>query len=279
MIFQLLDPIKGVFFLLLVDHELKERIKNDGLLQDIQENNIFNIGYDLICDGFSRQPNDQADFYKLLPGESVFVRSKETLQLPTDLCAHVCLRNSRIRQGLSLEAPVYQPGHKTRVFFRITNISSSEITLYSGEGIASIFFELLHAQPDKPYNGTYQGEFNYTGMGQYAPQYVSQMKQVEDRLADLKNMEKSVYGNVVTLMTIFIGIFSLVNLNLTAAHSATWSMAELLMYNLCIIGGIFTLAGLIRVLVPPLHHKSLPWWYWLAPVVCFGVSLLLAVLP
>lgn len=278
MIFQLLDPIKGVFFLLLVDHELKERIKNDGLLQDIQENNIFNIGYDLICDGFSRQPNDQADFYKLLPGESVFVRSKETLQLPTDLCAHVSLRNSRIRQGLSLEAPVYQPGHKTRVFFRITNISTSEITLYSGEGIASIFFELLHAQPDKPYNGTYQGEFNYTGMGQYAPQYVSQMKQVEDRLADLKNMEKSVYGNVVTLMTIFIGIFSLVNLNLTAAAtSPAWTMAELLMYNLCIIGGIFTLAGLIRVLVPPLHHKSLSGWYWLAPVACFGVSLLLAV--
>lgn len=265
--------------MLLVDHELKERIKNDGLLQGIQENNIFNIGYDLICDSFSRQPNDQSDFYKLLPGESVFVRSKETLQLPTDLCAHVCLRNSRIRQGLSLEAPVYQPGHKTRVFFRITNISTSEITLYSGEGIASIFFELLHAQPDKPYNGTYQGEFDYTGMGQYAPRYASQMKQVEDRLADLKNMEKSVYGNVVTLMTIFIGIFSLVNLNLTAAHSATWSMAELLMYNLCIIGGIFTLAGLIRVLVPPLHHKSLPWWYWLAPVVCFGVSLLLAILP
>lgn len=263
--------------MLLVDHELKERIQNDGLLQDIQENNIFNIGYDLICDGFSRQPNDLSEFYKLLPGESVFVRSKETLQLPSDLCAHVSLRNSRIRQGLSLEAPVYQPGHKTRVFFRITNISSSEITLYSGEGIASIFFEQLHAIPNAPYNGTYQGEFNYSGMGQYAPQYVSQMKKVEDKLADLKSMERSVYGNVVTLMTIFIGIFSLVNLNLTAA-SAAWNMAELLMYNLCIIGGIFTLAGLIRVLVPPLHNKSLSGWYWLAPVLCFVASLILALI-
>lgn len=264
--------------MLLVDHELKERIKNDGLLQDIQEDNIFNIGYDLVCDGFSRQSGDHADFYELPPGESVFVRSKETLQLPTDLCAHVNLRNSRIRQGLALESPVYQPGHKTRVFFRVTNISSSNIVLYSGETVASIFFELLHGIPDAPYNGTYQGEFNYSGMGKYTAQYASQMKDVEDKLTDLKNLEKSVYGNVVTLMTIFIGIFSLVNLNLTAANSAAWTMAELLLYNLCIIGGIFTLAGLIRVLVPPLHHKPLSRWYWLAPVACFGVSLLLAML-
>ena len=67
----------------------------------------------------------------LLSGSS----TSELIHLPSTLVARVMLRNSRIRQGLSLDAPLYFPGHSTRVFFRVTNIGqggAAEILEHGG---------------------------------------------------------------------------------------------------------------------------------------------------
>lgn len=261
--------------MILVDKQIKERIHQDRLLENCQEAHVMNIGYDLVADQFTNQKQQSSSHYLLVPGDSVFVRTKESVNMPYDLAAHIVLRNSRIRQGLSLDAPVYQPGHKTRIFFRLTNISKSSIQLKQGDELAAILFEKLENSPDHPYQGTFQDEFDYRGMGTYGPQYSQQMQEIQDKMTDLKDLEKSLYGNVITLMTIFIGIFSLVNLNLTAATSAAWSMKELLLYNLCVIGGISTLAGLVRILVPDLGKKPLTKLYWLIPLLCFGIALAL----
>ena len=264
---------------MLVDSEIKSRIQQDKLLENCETSNIFNIGYDLVCESFSNQPGSRSLSYSLLPGECVFVKSKETLNMPTDLCARINLRNSRIRQGLSLDAPVYQPGHETRVFFRLRNVSSKEILLNSGDKVASIFFEKLDTIPDSPYSGTFQNEFDYQGMGDYATQYNQQIVEVEKKITDLKEIERSLYGNVITLMTIFIGIFSLVNLNITGLTAASWTARELLRYNLCVVGGISTLAGLIRVLVPDLGRNAMGNRYWTIPVLSFVAALVIGVLP
>ncbi len=261
--------------MILVDQQIKERIHQQQLLENFQESHITNIGYDLVIDQFTNHQQESSINYLLVPGDSVFVRTKESVNMPHDLAARIVLRNSRIRQGLSLDAPVYQPGHKTRIFFRVTNVSKSSIKLKQGDELASILFDKLEEEPDHPYEGAFQEEFDYRGMGTYGPQYSQQMQEIEDKMTHLKDLEKSSYGNVITLMTIFIGIFSLVNVNLTAAVSGIWSVKELLMYNLCIIGGIATLAGLVRVLVPTLSKKALSKCYWLIPILSFGVALFL----
>lgn len=63
------------------------------------------------------------------PGDSAFVECQESVRLPQDLAARVLIRNSRIREGLSLDAPLYFPGHETVIYFRVTNISGSRISL------------------------------------------------------------------------------------------------------------------------------------------------------
>lgn len=104
--------------------------------------------------------------YTLAPNESVFIDTEESIQLPNDIVETVSIRNSAIRLGLSIEAPVYRPGHHTRLFIRVTNLSEGAITLSAGQ---SICFLLLNKLVDKvaPYQGTFTNEFDYKGLGDF----------------------------------------------------------------------------------------------------------------
>lgn len=104
------------------------------------------------------------------PNALVFVVTEEIVKLPNNLAATVLLKNSRMRQGLSLDAPLYFPGHETRVFFRITNVSSNEIELDARKPIAQIAFQQV-SSVEKPYHGTFAQEFNFKGMGDYESSY------------------------------------------------------------------------------------------------------------
>lgn len=99
-----------------------------------------------------------------MPGESVFVGSQEIVHLPNTLAASVILRNSHIRQGLSLDAPLYFPGHSTRVFFRVTNASQGAIALDCSCGIAQLVLERVEGEVEHSYNGAFADEFDYRGV-------------------------------------------------------------------------------------------------------------------
>ena len=99
--------------------------------------------------------------------QSVFIECKEKIALQDNIAASVILRNSRIRQGLQLDAPLYFPGHETVVYYRVTNFSGRAITLKEGDGIAAITFEELPEPVEKPYSGGFQKETKFSGMGKY----------------------------------------------------------------------------------------------------------------
>ena len=99
-----------------------------------------------------------------MPGESVFVGSQEVIHLPNTLAVRVMLRNSRILQDLSLDAPLYYPGHSTRVFFRVTNASQGAIALDCSCGIAQLVFERAEGEVEHSYNGAFADEFDYRGV-------------------------------------------------------------------------------------------------------------------
>lgn len=96
----------------------------------------------------------------LLSGSS----TSELIHLPSTLAARVMLRNSRIRQGLSLDAPLFFPGHSTRVFFRVTNVGQGAIALDCSRGIAQLVFERVEGEVEHPYNGAFADEFVYRGV-------------------------------------------------------------------------------------------------------------------
>lgn len=230
--------------MLLSDAKIRELIKSN-VLQNANESNIGPVSYDLTTKAFHSKKDEKSNA-DLMPGDSVFVSSKEIIDLPDYLAARVSLRNSRIRQGLTLDAPLYFPGHKTRVFFRVTNISSDEIKLDTAKGIAQLSFEEISGVVENPYHGAFSDEFDYSGMGNYTNIYKSEIEEIDRREDSLKKMESRIYERVIALLAIFAAIFTLVNINAGALIGST-NGATVAIVNLSIIGGFSALVGLIAI--------------------------------
>ena len=158
----------------LSDTKIQELIDSKVLL-NADASNIGQVTYDLRTE-------------ELGPGDSTFVSCVECVALPNDLTASVLLRNSRIRQGLSLDAPLYFPGHGTRLFYRVTNVSGSTITLDKSKGIAQVAFQHVDGMVAHPYHGAFSDELNFNGLADYSDVYAGELKKVEDKKEEIANI-------------------------------------------------------------------------------------------
>ena len=234
----------------LVDSEINQLI-DKGILKNAK-NKPGSISYDVTVKEIipTNTSKQRGSLFQLNPQDVVFIACEEDIYLTNNLIAFVEQRNSRIRQGLVIDAPVYQPGHATKVFFRVRNISSDRITIKQGDSIASIRFEWLSKEPDSPYRGNFVDEFDFRNLGNYENILKSDVEKVEKKIEDVELLEKNIYGNVMTLMTIFIGIFSLINLNIGFLQNNSFNIISLLTYNLIVIGTLGLFAGLISLFLP-----------------------------
>lgn len=228
---------------------------------------ITNIGYDLRAAFFIKPGEKQTEVCELAPGESAFVSSQERVKFDHMTAGIVRLKNSRIRMGLTMDAPAYQPGHETNIFFRVTNLSNSSIELRKDEQYAMLMFEQLSDAPDVPYIGAYQNEREFTGLAKYDSEYADQIKSIDGKVKNLKELEKSLYGNVITILTIFIAIFTIINVNVSLATSAATAM-QYLVFNLSTVGAISFLAALLNEIV---YAGKRSRWIWWIPAVCFSI--------
>ena len=253
--------------MLLIDKKLSKQ--GASMIKPFEEKQVTNIGYDLKTDCFFLDTNTSKSSVDLAPGDTVFVRTVEELDLPENMAAAVQLRNSRIRQGLSLTAPIYQPGHKSKVFFRVTNATKQVIHLDTVKGIGYLVFIQLEDNVERPYNGAFQNEDAFVGMSTYKSSLADDVTDLEKKVDSVKNIEKNVYGNVLSIMGIFIGIFSLINVNLSLV-TASATMATLLTFNFATVGAIAFLIGLINTILPDgKNHKAI-WW---ASGIAFALSI------
>ena len=268
--------------MLLVDKDIKTFIKNDNHQFDDNTTAIFHgstnpitsIGYDLTTECVYKNSKKKRDSCVLKPQDSCFVKSVEEVQFDKQTAGIVKLKNGRIRMGLSLESPVYQPGHHTAIFFRLTNLSDKEITISAGDQYAMLMFERLSDEPEHPYNGAFQDESNYIGIpGRYSSIYEAQMKALTKKQQSLKSIEKNLYANVITILTIFIGIFTLLNVNIELAKDAA-DASSFIKFNLACIGSIGFLSSLMNEIIGErIKHHGL----WLIPLVCFIVLMILII--
>lgn len=235
--------------MLLVDRDILSR--GESLIEGFREESVTNIGYDLTADGFWVANQEQKEV-TLQPGESVFVQAKENICLPNNMVARVVLRNSRIRQGFSLDAPIYQPGHHTSVFCRLTNVSADELVLRAGQQYAMILFETLETEPKAPYSGAFSDESKFVGLASYEGKYRQEIKAIEKKTEDIKSMEKTIYANVLVILTVFVALFSFIttNLSLLSSNAGTDTF---LIHNFVLLGCISFLVGLLNGLVKNNH--------------------------
>lgn len=253
--------------MLLSDEKIRALIEG-GVLERANEHNVGPVSYDLTTDYFSAGDGRLSNV-RLMPGDSVFVAAKEVVSLPDDLAARVLLRNSRIRQGLSLDAPLYFPGHRTVVFFRITNVCADEIDLDCAKGIAQIVFERVEGSVERSYEGEFSEELDFRGMGSYSDVYDEEIKKLERKADEIKGIEQRMYERVLALMAIFAAIFTLVNVN---AGTLSQGGGTIVVVNLVVIGGFSVLVGLIAWLLRPGEKR---WLYTplAVGIVCFIAAL------
>lgn len=88
-------------------------------------------------------------------------------------------------------------------------------------------------------------------------------------------MERSIYGNVITILTIFVTIFTLLNVNIELAKS-TASAFTFLNFNLAILGGISFLSVFLSELFG--RNKGKKHFLWIIPLICFVVLILINLL-
>lgn len=138
--------------MILVDKDIKQQVRSGNLiLKGYQENHVNSISYDLTIENIVLSEKEEKDCYDLKPGGIVFIKTQEQIAIPMTVLGRISEKNSRMRQGLKVDGPTYQPGHVTYAFLRVQNLSTDTIKLSAGMRIAQIIFEELTKQPDIPY--------------------------------------------------------------------------------------------------------------------------------
>ena len=205
--------------MILVDKNIKEYVsKNELITEGYDEANVNGVSYDLTIGSILDEMENHVDQYHLERGEFVFIKSKEMLKIPLEILGRIAEKNSRMRQGLKIDGPHYQPGHETYPYLRVQNVSGTNtVTLTKGMRVAQIIFEQLQEQPDVTYDlqkgASFQNEEKYRGLGNYQKEYSRQIRSKEKQALDeLENVSQKIYANVLTIMGVLVVFFSLLTI-------------------------------------------------------------------
>jgi dCTP deaminase len=95
--------------------------------------------------------------FMLHPGEFVLGITKENVEIPNDLMAHIDGRSSLGRLGIGVHSTAghADPGYKGRLTLEISNIGKLPISIIPGMRFCSIIFEQLSSPVEKSYHGKY----------------------------------------------------------------------------------------------------------------------------
>ena len=253
--------------MLLVDKEIKQMISEKQLIiSGYNKDNVNGVSYDLTIDGIYTRSLKGEKEYDLLPGEVVFVKTLEKLSIPNNILGRIAEKNSRMRQGLRVDGPHYQPGHVTYAYLRVQNISENVITLKKGNKIAQIFFEQLSQIPEMPYSAqdtaSFQNETEFVGVGNYKEEYDKQTKRHMDEVKDdIEDMSHRIYANVLTIMGVLVAIFSLITINYQAFVNTTITLKYIVATNLTLTLCIVVMLGIIMIFINRAKEKKFIWIY------------------
>lgn len=228
--------------MILRDEDIKEY--GDKLIDEgYNEKCVESISYRITINGIITKDEDgkktTKSEYTLRSLDTVYVKSNEHITLPNNMTARIVERNSMMRKGLFVSGPHYQPGHSTYIFLRVKNLTGEDFILKKSsdprEAIAQIEFEKLEKAVADPYgtrDNYYQDEDNFIGeVNEGLSKKVSRLVENTDKLAGdlegLRNKQEKLYSEIITLMGIFVAIFSLIITNMSSlgqlVKSNIWS--------------------------------------------------------
>ena len=268
--------------MILVDRDIKNRqseIFCDGCYNEADVNPV---SYDLHIMGIVEQ-DKLVDSYTVRPNEVVFVKMKEKIHIPKDLMGRIGEKNSRMRQGLWVSGPHYFPGHETYIYLRVQNITSGTIKIKKDDKIAQIFFEQLTEKPDYAYseqqNASYNEEDQYRGMAKYKDEYEERIGKINNANNDLDEKINHIYANILTLMGIFVSVFSLIMVNFSNLGSQFANTKYVAVMNLSLGIVICLFLGLIILFINHKEYskKALCTYGCIMAILCIALLIILIV--
>jgi deoxycytidine triphosphate deaminase len=162
--------------MVLSDGEIKKRVRDEKLLEFYRPEGIKYCGYELTL-GRGVEPDtgnvlsldDKGSWWRPLkgntkcfvinPAETMIAITKETLNMPPDLCASYGQLNRWANRGLMvLNTSVVEPGYSGPLSCVLVNFSSQRITLSPGDPIAKLNFQTVQGKPDQLYRDKFTEE-------------------------------------------------------------------------------------------------------------------------
>lgn len=264
--------------MILTDHDIRSRA-NEIIVTGYKEDNVNPVSYDLTIGAIVLDTGEKQD-YELQPGEMVFIKTAEEIHMPNSLLGRIGEKNSRMREGLWVSGPHYFPGHQTFMFLRVKNICANIIRLQAGQKIAQIFFEELKDIPERTYDQREDASFNnekqYRGLGKYEEEYARQIRKAEDINENLDKTQGRIYANILTLMGLFVSIFSLITVNFSQINSGNVMDKNMLLTINLSLGFVISLfMGLILLFINRGQNKKWPVIVWAMIVAALFMGLLL----
>ncbi len=271
--------------MILVDKQIALLVETQNMIfSGYKPENLHCISYDILLDSviLPNRTNEnkfiEKRSYNLRSGETVYVKSDIEIQMPVDCIGRIIERNSVMRMGLEVSGPCYQPGHKTRIFLRIHNITSNDVVLHKGQGIAQIMFEHLDVKPDKPYSQdedrSYQDEKKYMGVqGEWRDDWLGQLEKYNQKIEELDNIENRIYGNIITIMGVFMSMFSLLMFNFGAITEKNMGIKNVVKIDFSLMLLLDILLGVIILIVNKRRTKAFYAVYFFIFLMLLGMNI------
>ena len=141
-----------------------------------------------------------------------------------------------------------------------------------GQSVLSLMvYQLDHHV--EPYSGKYTDQFDFANVHKFESTKLPDVVRLEKAAKKIEDSEQSIYGNVMTIMTIFIAIFSIVNLNM-GLFGKNMPLKNIMIYNDVILTGISLLVTLISVMLGN-HSKMSTSILCRITIVLFVVAILM----
>lgn len=139
-------------------------------------------------------------------------------------------------------------------------MSSSKIVVKKNDSIAQLIFEELKEQPDETYNKQANASFNeedaYKGLGKYKDEYEERIQKVKDTEKNLEGKINNIYVNMITLMGVFVSIFSLIMVNFTTHNSDNYNVKSMVVMNISLGAIIALFIGLLMIFINKANDKK-----------------------
>ncbi len=149
--------------------EILDRIRGEGLLENVDEKNIQGAGIDLRIDGLYSLISEgfvgrsermlpeikELDSFILKPRGFYLFKTVERINMPSDLVAFMFPRSTLFRCGISLRTAVIDPGYKGELTVGLFNESEREVKLERHARVAQLVLANVQGGT-KLYNGRYQ---------------------------------------------------------------------------------------------------------------------------